>query len=301
MNICGHHRILIFSFRSYVIFILMLFLVVLDIGNKVWSADPDSAFVVYDGLLYLNKPDLTQYGIEEIKFMYTSALWPSGASRDEPDEEYIKKASKSLTSKMLVCVDIEHWPYDSRKVGNDEVQKTILKLQNVSKWIHESVPGLRMGYYMVMPIRDYWTPVKEDQTKMAAWIAANSQLIALAPSVDAVFPSLYTFYEDQEGWRKYAVANIAEAKKFAKPVYVVLWPEFHDSTSLKGQNIPADYWRMQLDVCREYADGIVIWGGWQKEWDENAQWWVETKSFLGSWSQPSSVRKLHIKDVKSAR
>jgi hypothetical protein len=31
---------------------------------------------------------------------------------------------------------------------------------------------------------------------------------------------------------------------------------------------------------KTYADGIVIWGGYQQQWDDNAHWWMETKKFL---------------------
>ena len=43
-----------------------------------------------------------------------------------------------------------------------------------------------------------------------------------------------------------------------------------------------DFWRRQLEVCREHADGLVLWGGFKQLWDEEADWWVATKSFLGT-------------------
>jgi hypothetical protein len=67
------------------------------------------------------------------------------------------------------------------------------------------------------------------------------------------------------------------------PVYAFLWPEFHVSNRfLKGQNTPANFWRHELEFCRTRADGIVIWGGYQKPWDDQAAWWLETKAFLTS-------------------
>ena len=35
-----------------------------------------------------------------------------------------------------------------------------------------------------------------------------------------------------------------------------------------------------------YADGVVIWGGWDldknkpAQWNDNAEWWIETKQFI---------------------
>jgi hypothetical protein len=112
----------------------------------------------------------------------------------------------------------------------------------------------------------------------------------MTPYVDAIYPSLYTFYPDQDGWLKYALANISEARRYGKPVYVFLWPQYHESDpAVAWRFIPADYWRLELETAKQYADGIVIWGGWQYsgkrlnwllEWDDTAPWWIETQDFM---------------------
>ena len=130
-------------------------------------------------------------------------------------------------------------------------------------------------------MRDYWTPVENNPAKMRAWAEANDALKGLASHVDVIYPSLYTFYDDPEGWKKFAKANLQEAKRYGKPVYAFLWPMYHDSNKLlSGKPIPADVWRMQLETCLEYADGVVIWGGYKELWNEEAGWWKETKAFL---------------------
>jgi hypothetical protein len=76
-----------------------------------------------------------------------------------------------------------------------------------------------------------------------------------------LFPSVYTFYEDQEGWSKYAVQQIREARRIGggSPVYIFLWEEYHPSVAkLAGTYLPPDYWRMELELARKYADGVVI-------------------------------------------
>src|SRR5262249_4133499 len=106
------------------------------------------------------------------------------------------------------------------------------------------------------------------------------------------FPSLYTYYPDQAGWVAYAKANLSEARRLApgKPVYCFLWPQYHDSSTLAYQFLPVDYWKLQLQTCRQYADGIVILGcvgkdgkmnGWLT-WDDNAPWWQATIQFVAS-------------------
>jgi hypothetical protein len=113
-------------------------------------------------------------------------------------------------------------------------------------------------------------------------MAENDQLRSLAGAVDVFFPSLYTFYPDQAGWKKYAIAQIEEARRYGggKPIYVFLWPQYHESNRiLGGSYLPADYWLLELETAREYADGIVLWSGSSK-WDEDAPWWKVTKEFV---------------------
>lgn len=36
-------------------------------------------------------------------------------------------------------------------------------------------------------------------------------------------------------------------------------------------------WETMARVTLDEADGLVLWGGCQQPWDENAPWWVTTK------------------------
>ena len=71
----------------------------------------------------------------------------------------------------------------------------------------------------MLPIRNYWAPVRGDSAAISDWQAENRRLQRLADAVDIIFPSLYTFYDDPAGWVTYAVANIKEARSYGKPVY----------------------------------------------------------------------------------
>jgi len=94
-----------------------------------------------------------------------------------------------------------------------------------------------------------------------AWQAANDVVAPLVDSVDALFPSLYTFYDDQKRLGDIRAANVAEARRLAKgkPVYAFISMTYHDSSpTLAGQLIPRDYWQRQLRVLNQVADGVVI-------------------------------------------
>lgn len=242
------------------------------------------AFPVFNATLYLNKPDLEQtHGF--ITLRTHGRLWPQGADISEPQQARVVAAISRIPRNDLFFVDIEHWPLNG---DPDKVAQTIRKYQQVTRWIREARPDLRFGYYGVPPIRDYWRAIQAPDAKgHQAWLAENDALAVLTEDVDAVFPSLYTFYEDREGWVKYALANIKEARQYGKPVYPFLWMQYHDShKERKREFIEPDFWRLQLETCLKHADGVVIWGGWKGpdgrrlSWDPTALWWRETISVM---------------------
>ena len=179
-------------------------------------------------------------------------------------------------------------------------------------WIHNERPGIQVGFYGITPQNDYWTPVNlaralqnptdpyyqaelpAMQQAFDRWVAANDLVRSyLGTKVDFTAPDLYTHYTDREGWRLYAQANIAEARKYeGRPVMPYIWMEYHpgSETTLIGQPLPADYWRMELDYLEQHADGAVIFGGPHyttdahtyvvAPWDPDAAWWIETQDFI---------------------
>ena len=103
-----------------------------------------------------------------------------------------------------------------------------------------------------------------------------------------LFPEAYTPPTlNRDALVQYAESVIQEARKFGKHFYVFLWPQYYETRIVGGRNyLPADYWALQLDTARRYADGLVIWGGWDQVkrnviiWNENAPWWKVTKNFM---------------------
>lgn len=246
-------------------------------------------FMVFDGTLYANKPDLAQYGIQPVNIAYAGQFgneWYKNATR-LPDKTAVQKLAREAQAKTSpVVIDIEHWPLQG---DPNQVRDSLSKYMTVLQWFKEAAPGLAVGYYGAPPLRDYWKTLKSPTSKeWASFAGENDRLKPLAGAVDILFPSLYTFYTDRGGWVRYAYGQIAEARRYGngKPVYVFVWPQYHESNlSLKGAFLPADFWRLELEMARQYADGIVIWGGWRKDnqpaqWDNNAAWWTVTKEFM---------------------
>jgi Hyaluronidase len=231
-------------------------------------------FLVFDATLYKTKPNLAQFGLTPISVEYPGVLWPATSPdmQNVPDATVVQKlAAGANQSAGLAVVDIEQWSV----VGDPAtVAESVAKYQQTLQMFQQDAPSLQFGYYAIAPIRNYWDVMAGPQSAgYLAWQQENDAVAPIAQQADALFPSLYTFYTDQAGWKKYAIANIAEARRIApgKPVYVFLWPQYDASTGAQGGDyLPDAYWQMELETAKQYADGVVIWGGWTETWDNNA-------------------------------
>lgn len=283
-------------------------------AETVETLKPAKKFTVIDSIHYSDKGDVSIYGMKPYTIFYGVHIWPKNLRGNEtkekiqaspPSDEHIAGLVKNITSdKSPVIYDIEHWPLDIRKdvqtVAGDDIaaatQKTVAS--SMEKMIHilsasrKENPSVKYGFYGCVPLRDYWSPVKKDPELLKKWHEANDYLKPLADSTDVICPSLYTFYPDRAAWVTYAKANIEEARRIAngKPVYVYLWPKYHNSNKEDGKKfIDGDFWKLQLEtVYNSGIDGVIIWDSplvvnnpADKVWDQNRGWWKETVAFLG--------------------
>lgn len=251
---------------------------------------PPAAFKVFDGTLYRHKPDLSGYGIEPIDILYAARFWPDTRSPRAmarlPDRARVRSVARAASAAgRPVVVDIEHWP-----LGGDDaaMRENLAKYITVLQWMRDAAPALNLGYFGRLPMTAYgWALAAPGSRDDRRWRAENERRGALAPFVDAVYPPLYTYSPNQHAWVRYAEANLREAHRYGKPVYAFLWPRYSEHNKDLGlQPLPADFWRLQLETVRKYADGVVIWGGWDAgrggpaDWDGSAPWWQETRRFM---------------------
>ncbi|WP_159718344.1 hypothetical protein [Geminicoccus flavidas] len=86
-------------------------------------------------------------------------------------------------------------------------------------------------------------------------MAINEKMRRLTAEVDVIFPFLYAPYEDRQDWLTYARANIAEARKYNKPVIPVIWPQYHDTTPGIGTTyMPIKFWEIQMKEIYNLSD-----------------------------------------------
>ena len=256
------------------------------------SADAARCFQIFDATAYRSKPDLGEYGIEAARMVYgIHQLWDS---RKEPEwlaqlpsqfavQRAIKRLPLTGTPTPLIILDVEHWP----NVGSDiEVSASVDKYVTLATWVKANAGAGVVGFYGIPPHRDYWRAIKDPSTpEYRQWQAENDRFLRVADVVDVFAPSLYTFYDDVDGWKRYAVANVSEARRLAqgKPVYPFIWPQYHNSNrKLDSQYLSAEYWLMQLQTLESHADGVVIWAGGPGPWQADAEWWKATRAFIES-------------------
>jgi hypothetical protein len=260
-------------------------------------------FRVYSALLYTNVSVSAQALMDPVTVYDAFRWWGPNDPRDQlPKSQGLEKwilVEKPL--RQMLIVDLEDWPVQGDRT---EVNATVARLSALTTRLRTGGFTQPIGIYGLPPIIDYWRAVQPSNSQQfMAWQAANDVVAPLVDSVDALFPSLYTFYDDQNGWETYARANVAEARRFAKgkPVYAFISMTYHNSSpTLGGQLIPQDYWQRQLRVLSQVADGVVIWGGYTLNWDEEAGWWLATKDFLQTnlrvcKKQPDSPTNLTVK------
>jgi hypothetical protein len=247
------------------------------------SIAPQAKFVVFDGTLYQGKPSSEQLGMKPITVLYQAAMWP-GKSDDPqsvPSADVVRALALTANqSTGMAVVDIEQWQLTGDPAT---AAQSIDKYQQTLQMFQQAAPSLQVGYYSVAPIRDYWSPVDGTQSpNYLDWQKQNNTVAPIAQQANALFPSAYTFYTDQVGWKTYAIAQIAEARRIApgKPVYLFLWPQYDNGQAQGGDYLSDDYWKMELETAKKYADGVVIWGGWKQTWDDNASWWLDTQQFM---------------------
>lgn len=233
------------------------------------------AFRIFNSMIYAAMPNLQLLGMPRL--LSTGSLWRPKVPHSQVDPEGIAAAVRALVGRTNdFYFDLEEWPLSN--VAPEMISANIDKLAQVAAIARRSAPTLKFGFYDMVPRGTYWPLVLKKADELAQWHNLNQRSGVIAANVDYAFPSLYTFYDNLPEWQAAARGVLQEARQYGKPVYPFLWPQYHDSNAaFKGTYVPREFWRQQLETCRDHADGFVLWGGYKERWDENAPWWQEVR------------------------
>lgn len=193
----------------------------------------------------------------------------------------VEQVARQVRQAEMVCIDIESWP--TCNVCNKRTRSLDRYIQ-VIDWFREVNPVPKLGYFGRPPKHEYFHAIVPiNSHKYLDWQKHNVFYKPLGEKVDVIFPSLYARYDDVDGWVKHAVANLEEARRYGKPVYAFITPYFIESDKpYRKQPLDPAFWQIQLETAYEYADGLIIWTGPLKVWNEQDSWWKLTKDFLAS-------------------
>jgi hypothetical protein len=235
-------------------------------------------FPVFDALLHMGKPESLTLGMRPI--YPVARLWGAMDAQTGFSEQGVVAAVREIPASVRrIFFDIETWPL--LDVAPIVRSQSIAHLERVLALTRELRPDLNVGFYAFPPVSTYWPLMLKDKIGYPAWQETNEQLAGLASRVDALYPSLYTFYDDRKGWLEVASGLVSAARHYGKPVYPFLWFEYHDSNpTLHNHEIAAAAWKEELDFCRSEADGVVLWGGYRERWNPQAAWWQSARQRL---------------------
>ena len=273
------------AFKCFFIFILCVYYC----ANKNYAYSKD--FVFLESTAYDQKSSFYANGFIPIEELGSHLLWENNEDRDKlPNKNKFCRLVRNIKPEYsLVVIDIENWPLSTRWANQEVVNESIEKYKTVIDWAKKCRVDLKFGFYGQIPISDHQLILKGENSKENRfWVQQHDATIELAKAVDALFPSLYTVYDEEYKWEILAKEYIKMARKLAngKPVYAYIWPQYHEGNKeKKGTFINRRFWRKQLELVYELADGAVVWGGWNNgpmKWNENEEWWLETKEFISS-------------------
>lgn len=177
-------------------------------------------------------------------------------------------ANATINRTCPFVMDIESFDIDT------QYKPSLRQLGIAARRWKSAQPDRLIGFYRLVPSCNYWAPVDRNAALRSGaikdfvrydavytrWKATNDRnATGLLPLVDFLVASLYDRQPGAESdWRVYAEANISEALRVCggKPVYGMLMPCFHDTTTA----IPAQQWEsmLQFVATRKQLAGLMI-------------------------------------------
>ncbi len=236
-----------------------------------------------------NKPDvnfekIVVVGVWDIWKQKINGEWPAPGVLSNKFGSIFDFEGGNISSEDVnyVCINIEHYKDDKGKIlkGGKELADALIPIVKQFKEVYGE--RFKVGIYSMVPERAFWPATGIAHPKDLGrrqdyfdWYDRNKSMQRLVDEVDAIFPSLYTFYGLREQWQRYAFENIYQSRQFlgGKEVIPILMPTYHDKgdKALRNTPIEHDFFSMQIDFVLSMTNKVIIWSGPNYDWS-NKEW-----------------------------
>lgn len=220
-----------------------------------------------------------------------------------PSPSWYDAAAAGLNpSHGWVAIDHEAWTGETQA---DRIA-TSAKFATVYRELKSRRPDLKFGFYAYGIRVDFTKPAYPiDDSRYIAWQRENEDYAEMNAVVDALFPTLYCWFDVasdglpfmQFRFPKLFHAYILECRRMLatygdpnRSVFPYIWWRKHDDT----RDLDAWVWKEMLCSCVHLADGWVLWGGHQRQWDANNWWICSTMLYLLGQDQQQSINRVKL-------
>lgn len=248
---------------------------------RLLEFNQDGVKPTFDWIWARDRPETEALGLTNIVpltgWYFYEELEDGSYARDDVNESLLReRIAHMLTNEdAFHVINIEHWRIDGEPADSTE---NLAKLKRTLDLIHDVNPNLMIGLYRLLPLRNLRVDSQSPDPAFDAWQAKNDfNMSALGPSVDLLFPSLYTLHlgdtnsTTEELWAKFAEENIREARRLAegKPVIAFLAFYYHPNGNFnpKGwQWLEPELLTYQLLKLDGIADGVTLYNDISTDW-----------------------------------
>lgn len=239
---------------------------------------------IWQQLLHTGKPstaELVALGMEPIPFIQrnTYAGWID--PEEPPPTTWLDNFAAGVVAPYgWIVVDHEHWLQDTQANRLASADKFVTFYEGMKS----RRPEISIGFYSYVPKRDFFRArTLPGHADYIAWQTENNDMAAMAAVVDGFFPSIYHFYnvavngvDANLGVEDYYRENIRECKRMRdtygatdRPIYPYIWWRAHSHEGF----LDMAAWEPMVEIALAQADGCILWGGFQEDWDPTQEWW----------------------------
>jgi hypothetical protein len=213
--------------------------------------------------------DATNYSVTRpdafggrLSIRYTASIWAPGDDADElPTKSFFQA---NVANADRVCLDIENW----------DAATMLERFPTMIAWAKEARPGISVGFYGILPNRQWYPPLDYYGTPTnsayaatyASWVAEMDPWVASGIGIGCTYPSLYSVagpLTTAAPWKHYARFNVRQSRRMGRRVCGVAWALYHDSLAptIPFPTYVGDaIWREQVRYAASLCDDVAIWG-----------------------------------------